>query len=213
MEHKMIPLTREKAIWLLRSYEQRESDQIHYLETEAIMGAVAEKLGEDVDYWGMLGLLHDVDWAITRDKCEDHCIKAEEILKKQGFDKEFIETIFYSVETNKSRNKSYLDITISTIASAIDLSKYQSTKAVILIDGLQKSQVRLVSTRLRRVGLSIEKVRGVKKDENNIFIRLADSFAGFIRENVQNYQHKELLKKLTEKRIITNIEQSKNPRT
>ena len=33
MEHKMIPLTREKAIWLLRSYEQRESDQIHYLET------------------------------------------------------------------------------------------------------------------------------------------------------------------------------------
>src|SRR3989339_1849146 len=130
--------------------------------------------------------------------------------KKIARDKEFIETIFYSVETNKSRNKSYLDITISTIASAIDLSKYQSTKAVILIDGLQKSQVRLVSTRLRRVGLSIEKVRGVKKDENNIFIRLADSFAGFIRENVQNYQHKELLKKLTEKRIITNIEQSKN---
>ena len=134
-------------------------------------------------------------------------------IKKIARDKEFIETIFYSVETNKSRNKSYLDITISTIASAIDLSKYQSTKAVILIDGLQKSQVRLVSTRLRRVGLSIEKVRGVKKDENNIFIRLADSFAGFIRENVQNYQHKELLKKLTEKRIITNIEQSKNPRT
>jgi len=134
-------------------------------------------------------------------------------IKKIARDKEFIETIFYSVETNKSRNKSYLDITISTIASAIDLSKYQSTKAVILIDGLQKSQVRLVSTRLRRVGLSIEKVRGVKKDENNIFIRLVDSFAGFIRENVQNDQHEDLLKKLTEKRIITNIKQSKNPRT
>ena len=99
LEHAQEPvpnrkfLTREKAIWLLRSYEQRESDQIHYLETEAIMGAVAEKLGEDVDYWGILGLLHDVDWAITRDKCENHCVKAEEILKKQGFDKEFIETI------------------------------------------------------------------------------------------------------------------------
>ena len=134
-------------------------------------------------------------------------------INKIAKEKEFIETIFYSVETNKSRNNSYLDITISTIASAIDLSKHQNTKAVILIDGLQKSQVKSVSTRLRRVGLSIEKVRGVKKDENNIFIRLADSFAGFIRENVQNYQHKELLKKLTEKRIITNIEQSKNPRT
>lgn len=99
LEHAQEPvpnrrfLTREKAVLLLKSYEQKESDQIHYLETEAIMGAVAEKLGEDIDYWKMLGLLHDVDWALTKDKCEEHCIKAEEILKKHGFDEEFIKTV------------------------------------------------------------------------------------------------------------------------
>lgn len=86
----MIPITREKAIELLKSYGQKESDWNHYLETEAVMRAVAERLGEDKDYWGMLGLLHDVDWALTRDKWEEHCIKAEEILRKQGFDEEFI---------------------------------------------------------------------------------------------------------------------------
>ncbi len=93
MKYKTIPLTREKAIKLLKSYEQRESDQIHYLETEAIMGAVAEKLNEDKDYWGMLGLLHDVDWALTKEDWAEHCIKAEEILKKQGFDEEFIRLV------------------------------------------------------------------------------------------------------------------------
>jgi len=93
MESKVIPLTREKAIMLLRSYEQRESDQVHYLETEAIMRALAEKLGEDADYWAMLGLLHDVDWALTRESPEAHCIKSAEILKAKGFDNEFIQII------------------------------------------------------------------------------------------------------------------------
>ena len=46
---------------------QKESDWNHYLESEAIMRALAEKLGEDPEYWGMLVLLHDVDWALTRD--------------------------------------------------------------------------------------------------------------------------------------------------
>ena len=35
----------------------------HYLESEAIMKSLAKKIGEDENYWGMLGLLHDVDWA------------------------------------------------------------------------------------------------------------------------------------------------------
>lgn len=93
MENKIIPITREKAVMLLRKYPQTESDQVHYLETEAIMRALAEKLGEDADYWAMLGLLHDVDWALTKENIGDHCLKAEEILKEQGFDEEFIQIV------------------------------------------------------------------------------------------------------------------------
>lgn len=88
-----LPLTREQALELLKSMNQLESDMNHYLETEAIMKALAEKFGEDIDYWGMLGLLHDVDWSLTKEDWTGHCIKAADILKENGFDDEFIELV------------------------------------------------------------------------------------------------------------------------
>jgi len=92
MENKL-PITREEAIKLLESMPQTQQDMNHYFESEAIMKALAEKLRENVEYWGMLGLLHDVDWALTKDNVKEHCIKAVEILKEKGFDDEFIRIV------------------------------------------------------------------------------------------------------------------------
>ncbi len=89
----MLPITREQAIELLKSMPQKESDWNHYLESEAIMKVVATRLGEDIEYWGRLGLLHDVDWALTRENWKEHCVKAEEILREKGFDDEFIRIV------------------------------------------------------------------------------------------------------------------------
>ena len=88
-----LPISRKQAIELLKSMPQQQSDWNHYLESEAIMKALADKLGEDTEYWGMLGLLHDIDWALTKENLKEHCIKAAEILKKKGFDSEFIQII------------------------------------------------------------------------------------------------------------------------
>ena len=88
-----LPMTRDEAVVLLRGMPQAESDMNHYFETEAIMRALAEKFGEDVDYWGMLGLLHDVDWALTKEDWTVHCVKAVEILEGKGFDEKFIENV------------------------------------------------------------------------------------------------------------------------
>lgn len=88
-----LPITRDEAIELLKEMPQQESDMNHYLETEAIMKALAKHFGEDEEYWGMIGLLHDVDWALTRDNWEEHTVKAEEILKEKGFDDEFIQIV------------------------------------------------------------------------------------------------------------------------
>ena len=52
---KELPINREQALELLKKYEQTESDMNHYLESEAIMRALAEKFGGDVECWGMLG--------------------------------------------------------------------------------------------------------------------------------------------------------------
>ncbi len=88
-----LPITREEALGLLKDMPQQESDINHYLETEAIMKALAEKFDENAGYWGMIGLLHDVDWALTRNNREEHCIKAAEILKEKGFDDKFIKIV------------------------------------------------------------------------------------------------------------------------
>lgn len=88
-----LPISREQALELLKKYNSDSRDLIHYLESEAIMKEVAFKLGEDVNYWGILGLLHDIDWGLTKDDVESHLTKAPNILKEAGFDNEFIEII------------------------------------------------------------------------------------------------------------------------
>ncbi len=88
-----LPITRNEAIDLLKSMNQQAPDMNHYLETEAIMKALAKRFGEDENYWGMLGLLHDVDWALARNDWKEHCTKAAEILKQKGFDEKFIQIV------------------------------------------------------------------------------------------------------------------------
>jgi len=88
-----LPMTREKALNMLKEFDQKESDMNHYLESEAVMRALAEKFEEDVEYWGMLGLLHDVDWSLTKHDTKTHLTKAPEILRKEGFDDKFIEIV------------------------------------------------------------------------------------------------------------------------
>jgi uncharacterized protein len=80
-----LPITRDEALEFLKSMPQLESDMNHYLESEAIMRGLAEKFSEDVEYWGMVGLLHDVDWSLTKDNLEMHCVEAEEVLRELGF--------------------------------------------------------------------------------------------------------------------------------
>jgi len=88
-----LPLSRNEAVKLLKKQGQKESDMHHYLESEAVMKSLANKFGEDEKYWAMLGLLHDIDWAMTKENTKKHCIEAKKILKDSGFDDDFIEVI------------------------------------------------------------------------------------------------------------------------
>lgn len=88
-----LPITREKAIEFLKSQNPEEFDFIHYQMSEAVMREVAVKLGEDVDYFGMLGLLHDVDWTLTKKDVKTHLTLAPELLRGLGFDEEFIQIV------------------------------------------------------------------------------------------------------------------------
>jgi hypothetical protein len=76
----------------------------------------------------------------------------------------------------------YLSAMIRTIALAISAAADAAeVQATVRIDGLPASQVQLVGSRLHRAGVRLKKVRGVKRDENDALIRLADALCGLVR--------------------------------
>jgi hypothetical protein len=88
--------------------------------------------------------------------------------------------IYYSVY---EETKEYRASTILTVAKA--MNKEDAGRDVIftlLVDGLNEKDQRYYGSELRSLGLHPRKIRGIKKDENDAFIRLADSICGFVRD-------------------------------
>jgi len=74
-------MDRNEALDLVKTHVQRENLYKHILAVEAIIRAIAETLGEDVERWGLLGLLHDLDFDETYDKPELHALRSVEMLE------------------------------------------------------------------------------------------------------------------------------------
>lgn len=71
--------TRDAAVALLKKYTKNEHLIYHAYCVEAVMRRFAKEFGEDEEYWGLCGLLHDIDWDMWP---EQHCRKAPELLKE-----------------------------------------------------------------------------------------------------------------------------------
>ena len=85
-------LTREEAWNLLKTYNQEEFHLRHAVTVETVMRWYAEELGygEEKEYWGIVGLLHDIDFEQFPG---EHCKKAPELLEKGGASKEPIHSV------------------------------------------------------------------------------------------------------------------------
>ena len=77
----------------MEEYLQGESLRKHCYATEAVIRAMAEKLGHDPELWGIVGLLHDLDYEETKDQPSQHGLRTAEILKEKGVTSEVIEGI------------------------------------------------------------------------------------------------------------------------
>jgi len=85
MEH--VTPTRETALALLREFNQNESLIKHALAVEAVMRRFARTRGEDEEKWGIVGLVHDLDYEKFPDQ---HCRMTEAILRERKWPEEFI---------------------------------------------------------------------------------------------------------------------------
>lgn len=102
---------REYCLTLLKEYTKSDSLLKHAYAVETGVRAYAEKLNEDVEYWGNIALLHDFDYE-KYPTAEEHPFKGAEILREKGFDEEFIKSILshadYSGEPRDSILKKVL---------------------------------------------------------------------------------------------------------
>ncbi|MEA2110189.1 MAG: hydrolase, partial [Pseudomonadota bacterium] len=82
--------TRDEALKLLHEYNKSDSLCKHAYAVEGVMRYLARKNKEDEDKWGIIGLIHDLDYERYPDQ---HCTKTKEILEEHGWPKEYIRAV------------------------------------------------------------------------------------------------------------------------
>ena len=83
-------LTREQALALLQKYNKEPFHIQHALTVEGVMAWYAQENGEDVNFWSLCGLLHDIDFEVYP---EEHCKKAPQLLAEVNASPELVHAI------------------------------------------------------------------------------------------------------------------------
>ena len=83
-------ITRSQALALLQKYNQEPFHILHGLTVEGVMRYFAQETGEDPDFWGIVGLLHDVDFERWPEK---HCLEAPRLLAEINAEPEMVHAI------------------------------------------------------------------------------------------------------------------------
>ncbi len=88
----METIAREDALALLKKYNKDPFHIQHALTVEAVMKWYAKELGYEADqeYWGIVGMLHDIDFELYPD---EHCLKAPELLREAGVGEDVIHAV------------------------------------------------------------------------------------------------------------------------
>ena len=81
---------REEAMELLKEYTKSEALITHAMTVEGVMRHFSRLLREDEDKWGVIGLLHDLDYELYP---EQHCIKVQEIMRERDMDEDYIHAV------------------------------------------------------------------------------------------------------------------------
>jgi len=93
-------MTREEALQLLEENLENRNLFKHSLAVEAVMRELARHFGEDVETWGLAGLLHDIDYDRTKDDPDRHSLEGGQLLEEKGLPPEIV----YAVKVHNDRH-------------------------------------------------------------------------------------------------------------
>jgi putative nucleotidyltransferase with HDIG domain len=106
LKHREVAmLTRDEAIRLIEEHVKNKNLRKHMFATEAVMEALAEKLGEDREIWAMAGLLHDLDYDQTVKDPKRHGARTVEMLEEHGLPDEILKAIMAHCEQRPCTSK------------------------------------------------------------------------------------------------------------
>ena len=101
-------ISRDEAVQLLEEHIKAENMRKHCYASEAVMRAIASRLGKNEDEWGIAGLLHDIDVEITNADPKTHGPHAEKILKEKVTDEMLDAIVMHNeVATGKERTNEF----------------------------------------------------------------------------------------------------------
>ena len=98
-------MQREVALELLKKHVKNENLVKHCLASEAVMRALAARLGADAEAWALAGLLHDIDVELTAGDLKRHTLEAERILRENGLPEHLIEAVKMHNETAHGKTR------------------------------------------------------------------------------------------------------------
>lgn len=171
-------LDNQQAHSLADQYIQSEATKLHSIETEAIMKKLAALFGQDEEKWGIVGLLHDLDWDLTKSDPEQHCLKAAVLLKEAGGTDFLINTVlshryghFSDGPYQKSVRSSLIEFalaaseTLTGLIVAAALMQPEKKLSLLTVESLKKKYKnksfaakcdRQVIKECEKIGLSID---------------------------------------------------------
>lgn len=107
-------MTRDEALGLLETHIHADNLRKHCIAAEAIMRELAVRLGQDVELWGIVGLLHDLDFEYTRDDPASHGLKTAELLAPYRFPQEAVDAILrHNAEALQLQRESTFDFALT----------------------------------------------------------------------------------------------------
>ena len=148
---------------LVGEHVKDENTRKHLRETEVVMRAVAKHLGENETEWGIIGLLHDIDWEETKSDPNQHCVKAIDILKEAGGSQFLINTIISHVYGSPACG-AYIDKTRNSKIEHL-LAASETVTGLIVATALVRPDKKLAEVELASL---------VKKYKNKAFAANCD---------------------------------------
>ncbi len=139
-------MDREQALGLVREHVKNENLVSHMVAAEAIMGALAKRLGGDEERWRLAGLLHDLDVEETADTMEVHGILTVQWLREAGFEDE---EVLQAILAHNSANGSTVESTMDRAIFACDCLTGLITAAALIRPEKHLAPVELKSLKKR----------------------------------------------------------------